>query len=164
MNNSLGPAPTKGDLFAQLLKRPETTIESLIPALLPRLQTNPVFHPWTTAISHQPTLGPGPWALNPHIPAWVRNELKTVETSIKFAGYLAQQQRSMDRLRKEESRAIPPTFNYAACSGLSREMVEKLTKIRPSTLGQASRMQGVTPAAVALIHTFLEIQARSRVA
>ena len=90
--------------------------------------------------------------------------MKTVETGIKFAGYLAQQQRSMDRLRKEESRTIPATFNYAACSGLSREMVEKLTKIRPSTLGQASRMQGVTPAAVALIHTFLEIQARSRVA
>jgi tRNA uridine 5-carboxymethylaminomethyl modification enzyme len=154
--------PTKGDLFAQLLKRPETTIESLIPALLPRLQANPIFAPWLRAIN------PGPWTLNPepspHLPAWVRNELKTVETSIKFAGYLAQQQRSMDRLRKEESRTIPPTFNYAACSGLSREMVEKLTKIRPSTLGQASRMQGVTPAAVALIHTFLEIQARTRVA
>ncbi len=87
-----------------------------------------------------------------------------METSIKFAGYLAQQQRSMDRLRKDEAREIPAWFDYAACSGLSREMVEKLSKIRPQTLGQASRMQGVTPAAVALIHIFLEIQARNRVA
>jgi tRNA uridine 5-carboxymethylaminomethyl modification enzyme len=152
--------PQKGDLFAQLLKRPETTIEHLIPALIPRL-TAEAFAPWRTALT---AANPNPYSLIPNpcrIPAWVRNELKTVETSIKFAGYLAQQQRSMDRLRKEESRAIPPTFNYAACSGLSREMVEKLTKIRPSTLGQASRMQGVTPAAVALIHTFLEIQART---
>jgi len=90
--------------------------------------------------------------------------LKTVETGIKFAGYLAQQQRSMQRLRDEEARAIPEWFDYRACSGLSREMVEKLCRIRPLTLGQASRMQGVTPAAVALIHTFLEIQARGRTA
>ncbi len=152
--------PQKGDLFAQLLKRPETTIEHLIPALIPRL-TAEAFAPWRTALT---AANPNPYSLIPNpcrIPAWVRNELKTVETSIKFAGYLAQQQRSMDRLRKDESREIPSWFNYAACSGLSREMVEKLTKIRPSTLGQASRMQGVTPAAVALIHTFLEIQART---
>jgi tRNA uridine 5-carboxymethylaminomethyl modification enzyme len=87
----------------------------------------------------------------------VRNELKTVETAIKFAGYLAQQQRSMARLRADEARAIPASFDYRACSGLSREMVEKLDRVRPATLGQASRIAGVTPAAVSLIQTFLEI-------
>jgi len=143
--------PAKGDLFGQFLKRPEVTIEQLVPALRKRLELNDLFGPWVRA------LGGG-------IPAWVRNELKTVETGIKFAGYLAQQQRSMQRLRDEEARAIPEWFDYRACSGLSREMVEKLSRIRPLTLGQASRMQGVTPAAVALIHTFLEIQARGRTA
>jgi len=146
--------PTRGDLFAQLLKRPAITIEHLLPALLPRL-TAPEFTPWLsalTAVDYNPTHT---------LPAWVRNELKTVETTIKFAGYLAQQQRSMARLRADEARTIPPTFDYRACSGLSREMVEKLDRIRPLTLGQASRISGVTPAAVTLIQCFLEIQSRT---
>jgi len=148
-----GPSP-KGDLFAQLLKRPATTIEQLIPALLDRIRTRPEFAPWAAAIDAHPD----------RLPVWVRNEMKTVETGIKFAGYLAQQQRSMQRLRADEARAIPAWFDYTACSGLSREMVEKLSRVRPSTLGQASRMSGVTPAAVSLIQCFLEIQARGRTA
>ncbi len=94
------------------------------------------------------------------LPVWIRNEMKTVETGIKFAGYLVQQQRSMERLRRDEARAIPETFDYTTVSGLSREMVEKLGRVRPSTLGQASRLPGVTPAALSLIQCFLEIQAR----
>ena len=148
--------PTRGDLFAQLLKRPATTIESLLPALLPRMASVPEFAPWLAALNaaNYPAT----------LPAWVRNELKTVETTIKFAGYLAQQQRSMARLRNDEARAIPHTFDYRACSGLSREMVEKLDRVRPLTLGQASRISGVTPAAVMLIQCFLEIQSRRQTA
>jgi tRNA uridine 5-carboxymethylaminomethyl modification enzyme len=149
---STPPPPTRGDLFAQLLKRPATTIESLLPALLPRLSSAAEFAQWLAALS----VANYPQTL----PAWVRNEMKTVETGIKFAGYLAQQQRSMERLRKDEARAIPAWFDYRACSGLSREMVEKLDRVRPSTLGQASRISGVTPAAVSLVQCFLEIQAR----
>jgi tRNA uridine 5-carboxymethylaminomethyl modification enzyme len=153
-----GPSP-KGDLFAQFLKRPATTIEQLLPALLPRMESNPTFAPWLNALAAHT---PGPWALNPGpLPVWVRNELKTVETTIKFAGYLAQQQRSMARLRADEARTIPTWFDYRACSGLSREMVEKLDRVRPLTLGQASRISGVTPAACSLIQVFLEIQART---
>ena len=154
-------APTRGDLFAQLLKRPATTIESLLPALLPRMATNPTFAPWLAAISSASSLRSTLYPLPSALPAWVRNELKTVETTIKFAGYLAQQQRSMARLRADEARAIPTWFDYRACSGLSREMVEKLDRVRPSTLGQASRISGVTPAACSLIQVFLEIQSRN---
>jgi tRNA uridine 5-carboxymethylaminomethyl modification enzyme len=144
-----------GELLAQRLKRPEITIEQLVPELLPRL-TAPEFAPWLAAL----TAAHYPLAL----PAWVRNEMKTVETGIKFAGYLAQQQRSMARLRADEARPIPAWFDYRACSGLSREMVERLDRVRPATLGQASRMSGVTPAACSLIQCFLEIQARNRAA
>jgi len=155
-----GVEAAKGDLFAQLLKRPATTIEQLVPALLPRL-TAPEFAPWLRAL--QPSTHYS--LLTTHcLPAWVRNELKTVETGIKFAGYLAQQQRSMARLRADEGRLIPAWFDYRACSGLSREMVEKLSRVRPTTLGQASRISGVTPAACSLIQCFLEIQARGRAA
>ena len=92
----------------------------------------------------------------------LRNELKSLETEIKYAGYLDQQQRAIDRLKKAEQRRIPDWFDYRAVSGLSREMQEKLTHVIPQTLGQASRIPGVTPAAVSLIHVFIEIQARRR--
>jgi tRNA uridine 5-carboxymethylaminomethyl modification enzyme len=87
-----------------------------------------------------------------------RNEMKTVETEIKYAGYLDQQRKSMDRLKKAEGRVIPDWFDYGKVSGLSREMNEKLQRVRPRTLGHASRIPGVTPAAVSLIHVYIEIQ------
>jgi tRNA uridine 5-carboxymethylaminomethyl modification enzyme len=152
--SDFGPIPTRSDRPAQLLKRPQVSIELLLPALLDRIAAIPELAPWLTALE----------AVNYRdtniLPVWVRNEMKTVETGIKFAGYLAQQQRSMERLRRDEARAIPETFDYTSVSGLSREMVEKLGRVRPSTLGQASRLPGVTPAALSLIQCFLEIQAR----
>jgi tRNA uridine 5-carboxymethylaminomethyl modification enzyme len=96
-----------------------------------------------------------------HLSAAARNEMKTVETEIKYAGYLDQQRKSIERLKKAEQRAIPDWFDYAQVSGLSREMNEKLQRVRPRTLGQASRIPGVTPAAVSLINVFIEIQGRS---
>jgi tRNA uridine 5-carboxymethylaminomethyl modification enzyme len=92
----------------------------------------------------------------------VRNELKAVETEIKYAGYLDQQTKAIDRLKKSEQRNIPDWFDYGAVSGLSREMNEKLTRVRPRTLGQASRIPGVTPAAVSLINVYIEIQGRTQ--
>ena len=89
-----------------------------------------------------------------------RNEMKTVETEIKYAGYLDQQRKSIDRLKKAEQRLIPDWFDYGKVSGLSREMNEKLQRVRPRTLGHASRIPGVTPAAVSLIHVYIEIQAK----
>ena len=90
----------------------------------------------------------------------IRNELKSVETEIKYAGYLDQQQKAIERLKKAEQRNIPEWFDYARVSGLSREMKEKLQHVRPQTLGQASRIPGVTPAAVSLVNVYIEIQAR----
>ena len=149
---------SKGDRVAQLLKRPHLTLEHLLPILLPHMAAKPALTPWIDALRAVDFDRRGV------VPAWVRNETKTVETSLKFAGYLAQQQRSIDRLKRDEARAIPGWFDYNRVSGLSREMVEKLGRIRPSTLGQASRLAGVTPAAVALIQCFLEIQARGMTA
>ena len=96
------------------------------------------------------------------MPAHIRNELKSVETEIKYSGYLDQQKKAIDKLKKAEERAIPEWFDYRSVSGLSREMQEKLLKIRPRTLGHASRIPGVTPAAVSLVNVYIEIQARRR--
>jgi tRNA U34 5-carboxymethylaminomethyl modifying enzyme MnmG/GidA len=102
-----------------------------------------------------------PAPLDPHaLPAEIRNELKSVETEIKYAGYLSQQQKAIERLKRAEQRAIPDWFDYSSVSGLSREMKEKLQRVRPRTIGQASGIPGVTPAAVSLINVYIEIQAR----
>jgi tRNA uridine 5-carboxymethylaminomethyl modification enzyme len=90
-----GPVPARGDRPAHLLKRPQVTVEALLPALFERIAAVPELAPWAAALR---AVNPRPWAVGPGpsvLPAWVRNEMKTVETSIKFAGYLAQQQRSM---------------------------------------------------------------------
>jgi tRNA uridine 5-carboxymethylaminomethyl modification enzyme len=83
--------------------------------------------------------------------------LETVETEFKYAGYLAQQQRLVQRLREAESRRIPPGFSYAGIPGLSNEIREKLTRVRPETLGQAGRIPGVTPAAIAVLDVYLRL-------
>ena len=87
----------------------------------------------------------------------VRGVLETVETEIKYGGYIAQQERQMERLKESERRPIPGEFGYGAFPGLSREIREKLERVRPGTLGQAARIPGVTPAAVAILDVYLSL-------
>jgi tRNA uridine 5-carboxymethylaminomethyl modification enzyme len=65
-------------------------------------------------------------------------------------------------MKKAESRIIPRHVEYHTIPGLSREMVEKLSHIQPTTIGQASRIPGVTPAALSILHIYLEMNARKR--
>jgi len=90
-------------------------------------------------------------------------DLASVETSFKYEGYLKRQEQSVERQRRQEVRQIPAGFEFDGIPGLSREMVERLSSIRPVTLGQASRISGVTPAAVAVIGAYLD-RPRSRTA
>jgi tRNA uridine 5-carboxymethylaminomethyl modification enzyme len=151
-------AGVSGQTFAQLLKRPEVPVEEIALVLHDRLaNTDAALVDWAAAMDSAAAGGS-------RLPAWVRNEMKTVETEIKYSGYLDQQRRSIEKMRKAEKRAIPGWFDYGAVSGLSSEMKETLSRVRPQTLGQASRIAGVTPAAVSLIHVYIEIQGRGRVA
>jgi tRNA uridine 5-carboxymethylaminomethyl modification enzyme len=139
-----------GQDLAQLLKRPEIQIEHLLPILR---QSVPDFFETEEIRRRESVAG---------ISSCTRNDLKSIETEIKYEGYLLQQQRAIERLKKAEQHAIPPWFDYSSVSGLSREMQEKLIKIRPHTLGHASRIPGVTPAAVSLVQVFIEIQSKRR--
>jgi len=87
--------------------------------------------------------------------------LATVETEAKYAGYISQQQRQMDRLRESELRRIPASFQFSDIPGLSKEARQKLERVRPQTLGQASRIPGITPAAVAVLDVYLSLGARA---
>jgi tRNA uridine 5-carboxymethylaminomethyl modification enzyme len=83
-------------------------------------------------------------------------DLASVETTFKYEGYLQRQAASVERQRRQEGRAIPDHFSFDRVPGLSREMVERLSHIRPPTLGHAARIPGVTPAAVAVIGAYIE--------
>jgi tRNA uridine 5-carboxymethylaminomethyl modification enzyme len=113
---------------AQWLKRPESSIEELAG--------------WIRGV-----LGEEP----------ARGLLETVETEVKYSGYIAQQERQMVRLKDAERRAIPGDFEFAGIPGLSREIQDKLARVRPGTLGQAARIPGVTPAAVAILDCYLSV-------
>ncbi len=85
--------------------------------------------------------------------------LATIQTEAKYAGYIAQQERQIDRLRDAEARRIPTSFEFAQIPGLSNEVKQKLERIRPETLGQAGRIPGVTPAAIAVLDVYLSLGA-----
>ncbi len=152
-----------GQTCAQLLKRPEVVIERLAPILR---DLDPAFFArdfsdGRNEIGEDPRKSAANRPLH-GLSSEIRNELKSVETEIKYEGYLLQQQRAIERMKKSEQRAIPGWFDYGSVSGLSREMQEKLAHVQPRTLAQASRIPGVTPAAVSLVNVFIEIQAKRR--
>jgi tRNA uridine 5-carboxymethylaminomethyl modification enzyme len=113
----------------QLIKRPEVSITD--------------FLPWIVEV-----LGEVPG----------RGLLETVSTEAKYGGYIQQQERQMVRIKDAERRAIPDGFEYRGIPGLSREIQDKLDRVRPGTLGQAGRVPGVTPAAIAVLDCYLSLQ------
>jgi tRNA uridine 5-carboxymethylaminomethyl modification enzyme len=116
----------------QWLRRPEATIGSLTNAI-------------TEALGEEP----------------VHGLLATVETETKYAGYIAQQQKQIDRLRESDLRRIPSGFKFEGIPGLSTEARQKLERVRPQTLGQAGRIPGITPAAVAVLDVYLSLGAHA---
>ncbi len=126
--------PADRPALSHLLKRPEISLDDCEPLLREGL---------------------------PFVPT--RTELDIAVIDIKYGGYLAQQLQQMARLKKAESRRIPQSFEYKGIPGLSREMVEKLTRVRPRTLGQASRIPGVTPAAISILNVYVEMGSRRQV-
>jgi tRNA uridine 5-carboxymethylaminomethyl modification enzyme len=83
-------------------------------------------------------------------------DMSSVETSIKYEGYLLRQTQAVARAQRAELRTIPDAFPFERVPGLSREMVERFSEARPETLGQAQRIPGVTPAAVAVVGAYLD--------
>jgi tRNA uridine 5-carboxymethylaminomethyl modification enzyme len=149
---------TAGLTWAQLLKRPEVTIEPVLGAMRETLSHEPLLADLSAALTQ--ILNHGEIAGT----AVLRNEARAVETEIKFAGYLDQQKKSIEKLKAAEALAIPEWIEYGSISGLSREMRETLERVRPVTIGQASRIPGVTPAALSLVHVSIRVQGARRLA
>jgi tRNA uridine 5-carboxymethylaminomethyl modification enzyme len=106
-------------------------------------------------------LDPG---MDDRLPAQLRAE---AEARIKYAGYIERQEQEVERQRRNEETALPADLDYTAMTGLSHEVRQQLTQVRPGTLGQAGRIPGVTPAAVSILLVYLKkrsLAGRSRVA
>jgi tRNA uridine 5-carboxymethylaminomethyl modification enzyme len=114
--------------FASLLRRPDIHIEDLI--------------------------GEGVLPIE----GYRREDVISLETAIKYEGYLKQQEREVEKLRKAESKRLPAGLDYTSMPGLSKEVVEKLTRIRPQSIAQASRIPGITPAAISILLFHLEMR------
>ncbi len=85
-----------------------------------------------------------------------RQVAEQVEVQLKYAGYIERQHEEIARQQRNENAAIPPDLDYTAVRGLSAEVQEKLAKTRPTTIGQASRIPGITPAAISLLLIYLK--------
>ncbi|MGA8085833.1 MAG: tRNA uridine-5-carboxymethylaminomethyl(34) synthesis enzyme MnmG [Terracidiphilus sp.] len=140
-----------GQTWAQLLKRPEVGIQPALAALRESLATDPLLAELAHVDEDSAVRR-----------AQLHNEARAVETEIKFAGYLDQQRKAIDKLKAAESVSIPAWIDYSVISGLSREMRETLERVRPITIGQASRIPGVTPAALSLVHVSIRVQGAGR--
>jgi tRNA uridine 5-carboxymethylaminomethyl modification enzyme len=121
----------EGTKYSALLKRPDARLSD--------------FSDWVSRIVPEPL---------------ARGVQDSVEIETKYAGYISQQRRHMDKMQRSESRPIPTRFEYASVPGLSREVLDKLERVQPATLGQAARIPGVTPAAVSILDVYLTISAR----
>ncbi|MFM7641332.1 MAG: tRNA uridine-5-carboxymethylaminomethyl(34) synthesis enzyme MnmG, partial [Cyanobium sp.] len=93
-------------------------------------------------------------------PALPREVHEGAEIDLKYSGYLARQQQQISQIQRQANRPLPHEINYGAITTLSAEAREKLTRVRPHTLGQASRVPGVSPADVTALLVWLELERR----
>ena len=93
---------------------------------------------------------------DPGRPALPKAVTEEVEIQIKYAGYLERQQRQVEEFKREEARLLPEDLDYNAIRGLRLEARQKLSKIRPVSIGQAGRISGVSPADIAVLLIYLE--------
>ncbi len=141
--------------------------------LLETRRLDPSFAPDASGVEDRPQIAVWlrrPEASLPVLQNWLVAELgeepaegviATVETELKYAGYIVQQARQIERLKASGGRMIPSGFEYGAIPGLSTEVRQKLDRVRPATLGQAGRIPGVTPAAIAVLDVYLSLGPRA---
>jgi tRNA uridine 5-carboxymethylaminomethyl modification enzyme len=118
----------------ELLRRPEVTYEALL-----ELAGAP---PW---------LAQG--EADDRLPAQVRTH---IEVRARYDGYIERARAEIERARRNEETALPPDLDYARLASLSHEVRQRLTEVRPATLGQAARIPGVTPAAISILLVHLK--------
>jgi tRNA uridine 5-carboxymethylaminomethyl modification enzyme len=145
--------PLARDVTAfELLRRPEVTYDALLEIAGPPA--------WLTGGAADPPESTGAalddLRLDDRLPAQVRTQ---IEVHARYAGYIERAHEEIARARRNEETALPPDLDYARLTGLSHEVRQRLSEVRPATLGQAARVPGVTPAAVSILLVYLKKRA-----
>jgi len=94
--------------------------------------------------------------ITPYIPSFPFKVIEQAIIRIKYEGYIKKQEEDVKKMQKYDKIKIPDDIDYSKISGLRKEYIEKLNKVRPNTLGQALRIQGMTPAAASLLHIYIK--------
>jgi tRNA uridine 5-carboxymethylaminomethyl modification enzyme len=146
------PAFPGGTALKDVLRRPKITLEKLAELLEEAGEASAKNAELAELMA---ILKPGPEIQKEFDSGLLKEARAETDTRIKYAGYLAREEELIRRSARTEQALLPGTIRYAEVAGLSREIVEKLEKIRPRTLGQAGRISGVTPAAVNCLEIYL---------
>ncbi len=152
----------KQDFITNELKRLEITRYnpgSKIETLLADINSSALQHPLSALeLIRRPELSYRLYAKweNKELPELPRGTVEELENQIKYAGYIEKQKHMIDKSTRMQDKPIPADFDYKKAKNLSREARQKLEEIRPATLGQASRMEGVTPADISVLLLYLE--------
>ncbi|MDI9412501.1 MAG: tRNA uridine-5-carboxymethylaminomethyl(34) synthesis enzyme MnmG [Bacillota bacterium] len=125
------------------------------------LGTTPLKHGVTLAdLLRRPELKYGDLTHFTDLPKLNRSVREQVEINVKYEGYLRRQEAAIERFERMEKKLLPPDFPYEAVRGLSKEAVSRLSEVKPASIGQASRVSGVTPADINVLLVYLEQQQR----
>ena len=89
-------------------------------------------------------------------------EIRNIESEVKYEGYLKKQEKEIARIKRVDKEEIPKNTEFKKIAGLTGEMIEKLEKTRPQTIGEAKKIPGITPAATINLHIYLKIQKRKK--
>ena len=140
------------------LESKQLAVNSDINAQLESFDSTPLRNPTTCAqLLKRPEISlPQLHSLCPDLPSLAFDIEAQAEVQIKYAGYVNRQLEMVERFEKMEHVRLPDDIDYSKISGLSREVCEKLTRVKPRSLGQASRISGITPAAVTLLSFYIK--------
>jgi tRNA uridine 5-carboxymethylaminomethyl modification enzyme len=140
------------------LESKQLAVNSDINGQLESFDSTPLRNPTTCAqLLKRPEISlPQLHSLCPDLPSLAFDIEAQAEVQIKYAGYINRQLEMVERFEKMEHVRLPDDIDYSKISGLSREVCEKLTRIKPRSLGQASRISGITPAAVTLLSFYIK--------
>jgi tRNA uridine 5-carboxymethylaminomethyl modification enzyme len=160
-DNTLERTEAKRRAVAQLadyLNTHQLAADENINAVLRRFESAPLRSPCSLAqILRRPEISVEQLrAVSPDIPNYGANVDAQTEIQLKYQGYVDRQSAIVERFRRMEQATIPATLDYSKINGLSREVCEKLVRIKPQSLGQAARIPGITPAAISLLSFYIK--------
>ncbi len=153
---TLGIALAEPTTPARLLRRSDVTFEGMERFLAALDAREPPAGGTSAAVEADAALATDAVGATEASGGLPERDRRAVVDRMRYGGYIERQERDLERLRREETRRIPEGFDFRVVAGLSGEVIEKLSRLRPTSLAEAARISGITPAALSIVNVFLE--------